>query len=321
LSRIFYENKSLDINNELEFSNMRLNANNLENDYYINQTTGLLMKTKENKIDLQKYTNFNINNFNQKNEYYYRIIILGDSFTAGSGLLDYNNNYQYVLAKSLNTKNNDKEFEILTFAMGGLNTYQEKILLENIVHIYNPNMTILQYCNNDIEQIRSPIKGVNDQYINSHTKYLIIDERIVPEFSIFSEKINRFLLSKSSFLRFISYKINIIKQNQGNDKELSFNSIKEMKKINEQINSSFQIIYFPLSLKDYNFCNDTLSNELIKLTSNLNITYNSMCNHTNINEIKSVLEGDNENGHYNKKGHLIAAKILKDEIINQIKYN
>ena len=80
----------------------------------------------------------------------YRIIALGDSFTAGVHL-PINDTWPKQLEKKLNNLNLSMKFEVYNMGKPGSYTSEELEIFKNYGLRYNPDLVILQYCNNDWE--------------------------------------------------------------------------------------------------------------------------------------------------------------------------
>lgn len=84
----------------------------------------------------------------------FRIIILGDSFTFGEGVAQ-DSNYPTLLEKKLNSYIYKKKYEVLNFGVSGYNTIQEAELLKNKSLKYNPDLVIVGYFIDDVEETKS----------------------------------------------------------------------------------------------------------------------------------------------------------------------
>lgn len=301
-----------------------------EGGLYINTDNGLLYRMNYTLYD-ERYTRFFPSDIGVKCKGRYRIVVLGDSFTAGAGLLNLSDIYTRYLYDMLNSWDGIRdagidEFEILSFSGAGLNTYQELELLNLSAIRYNPDMIILQYTDNDINGMRSPIINVESgYYVDSRTHFLILDDGIIPALPYLDEKASWILLQNSVFLRVVSYKINIIMMK--NDPYSSFKSIREINEMAKKNNIPFIIINFVSSLDDKDYCNETypdgggkqLHNELRILADELNIPFYNMCDYADPLQIKTFMPPPDF--HYNKEGHRIAAEVLKDAVIEKISGN
>ena len=80
----------------------------------------------------------------------YRILVLGDSIAAGLGILDYGRTFPGMLEGLLRRRG--VEAEVLNFAVTGYNTMQEVATLEERGLRYRPDLVLLAYDLNDVEQ-------------------------------------------------------------------------------------------------------------------------------------------------------------------------
>jgi lysophospholipase L1-like esterase len=82
----------------------------------------------------------------------YRIIVLGDSTTAGNGVLNLDAVYTKRLEKLLNTPANPSvHYEVLNMGVGGYHTLQEVETLRVKGLKYNPDMVLVTFCVNDFD--------------------------------------------------------------------------------------------------------------------------------------------------------------------------
>ena len=91
-----------------------------------------------------------------------RIIIIGDSFAEGHGIKNINNTFPKLLQKEL------QDYEIITFAKGGYSTLDELNILNNTAIKYKPDIIILAYYINDIEE-KDSRKGYEQIFYHHYT--------------------------------------------------------------------------------------------------------------------------------------------------------
>lgn len=107
----------------------------------------------------------------------YRIIVLGDSTTAGNGVQDIDKTYPKQLEKHLNRDNNtDLHYEVLNFGVGGYHTMQEIETLRIKGLKYSPDLVFVTFCVNDFDL--NADGGVADSllktnYLSSWGKYTV----------------------------------------------------------------------------------------------------------------------------------------------------
>jgi lysophospholipase L1-like esterase len=82
----------------------------------------------------------------------YRIVVLGDSTTAGNGVSNLDAVYTKRLEKLLNTPTNTSvHHEVLNMGVGGYHTLQEVETLRVKGLKYNPDMVLVTFCVNDFD--------------------------------------------------------------------------------------------------------------------------------------------------------------------------
>lgn len=80
----------------------------------------------------------------------YRVIVLGDSTTAGNGIPDVERTYTKVLERLLDERAGEgQRFEVLNFGVGGYHPVQEVELLAERGLAYDPDLVIVTFCQND----------------------------------------------------------------------------------------------------------------------------------------------------------------------------
>jgi hypothetical protein len=80
----------------------------------------------------------------------YRIAVIGDSFTYGSGIPE-ENRFTGLIENFLNGLTEVKNYEVLNFGRPGAQTIDEVVSLRNIVLGTNPDFILLQWFINDVE--------------------------------------------------------------------------------------------------------------------------------------------------------------------------
>lgn len=322
----FYdESDNYDQYAEKIISNMNKEEGSLS--YYIDPDDGLRYSLLNNQLD-DNYKLFSDKVSKKKKDKKIRIAVIGDSFTGGGGLPDLGddeNTYFRQLSRILNSESSST-YEVLAFADGGLNTDQELVLLKDMAIEYDPDLVILQYCDNDISPPRSEL-GFNDSgyYIRSKSKLLFLNGHIVPELPLLSSETNKSLLKISALARFVSYKLNIILEENtvfNNDTSASFASLEKMKNLLDEKNVPFVLINFPLAYEEYNYCDyvdnsyggKELHDKLRQFATDRSITFLNMCDLVDdIRDIKSK-NFDSGSCHYGEEGYGMAAGLLADTI-------
>jgi hypothetical protein len=86
----------------------------------------------------------------EKPEGVYRIVVLGDSFTFGQGL-NITDTFTHILEEILNNKSNIMNYQVINLGVPGYSLYQNVEILEDKGIDYSPDLLILSYLANDIE--------------------------------------------------------------------------------------------------------------------------------------------------------------------------
>lgn len=80
----------------------------------------------------------------------YRIVVIGDSTTAGNGVPNLDDIYAKQLEKMLNVQSqNGRLYEVLNMGVGGFHTMQEAEMLRFKGLKYDPDLVLLTFCMND----------------------------------------------------------------------------------------------------------------------------------------------------------------------------
>ena len=137
----------------------------------------------------------------EKGEDEYRIIVLGDSFTAAAGV-PFEDIYTQVLEKSLNIKTSSKNIEVINLAVGGYNIIEYNHVLQEIGLNLNPDYVIVGiYLGNDFilqEYQKSEIESVELGQVHSNknktiTAYFIGSIRSLYLYKAFGFYVNQLL--------------------------------------------------------------------------------------------------------------------------------
>jgi hypothetical protein len=229
-----------------------------------------------------------------------------------------------------------KEFEILPFCDGGLNTYQELVILKEVALEYNPDMLVLQFTDNDSNPFGTEFVTNGGIYITTKTDLVFVAERFIPVLPLLNKRINIFLFNYSKLMRFISYKINLVgasnlvmaMKGEKSGEQVSLDAIKEMSQIAKTKGIPFLLFVFTPTADKVNFCfnpnNQDKPNpwhtKVKTLCEGLGIYYFNICDYKkDINSLKSFLESGCYGCHYNAEGHKIVADVLTEEILKLVK--
>jgi hypothetical protein len=121
----------------------------------------------------------------------YRIIALGDSFTAGDGV-PRNSSWPKQLEKKLNDLNLSLKFEVLNMGKGDRDTFEEVELFKNFSLSYNPDMIILNYYPNDWESPEVKVNAIElwEKYENGEYKLPPETESLITELNLTNSSVS-----------------------------------------------------------------------------------------------------------------------------------
>jgi lysophospholipase L1-like esterase len=296
-------------------------------DKYVDQETSLLKRMSNHEVVLEQYSKINPQKHpKNKPADKFRVVILGDSFTGGGGVGP-SEGFADVLKKRFDglELSNNKELEVLIFCEAGFNTEQEYFLFKELALQYEPDIFILQYCDNDIAPKRTALGKKGNAYIRSKTDFFIFEDTFVPLLPVLEKDINRWLLKNSAFARFVSYKLNIIVNKDQLDEENSFSYIRKMNKTLKDQQTPFFIINLPLAFEDLCDKNNDfapfgpgLHKKLASLASQEEIFFLNLCDYIdNLLDHASPRGG----GHYDVETNILVADILEKEIEGMLRNN
>ena len=139
-----------------------------------------------------------------------RIIVLGDSFTVGYGV---NIEDLYVTQLENRLKEAGYNVEVANLGVSGFSNAEELIMLEKEGLKYSPDLIILAYFQNDLDDnVRSGLYGIsNGNLIRKNQTYL---PQIKTRNFLYSSAIYRFLAEQSHLLYLIRRSISTIVKNK-----------------------------------------------------------------------------------------------------------
>jgi len=105
----------------------------------------------------------------------YRILILGDSFAEGY-TVEFEELFSEIMKAQLN-ENCEEKYEVINGGTGGWSTDQEILFFENIGRKYNPDYTVLLFCENDpwYNAQKTYWRGGKPQFISSGDSLKLIN--------------------------------------------------------------------------------------------------------------------------------------------------
>ncbi|MBU1201530.1 MAG: SGNH/GDSL hydrolase family protein [Nanoarchaeota archaeon] len=130
----------------------------------------------------------------------FRILVLGDSVTYGV-YVNQNNTYVKELEYLLNMDSRIK-YEVINAGVGGYNTYQEFVWLDNIGRLYHPDMILVGYDYSDIINVSL----IEEKKSNKETLIFTahVDSTPIPVIIPFPKIINSFLIKKVYIYRYFN---------------------------------------------------------------------------------------------------------------------
>ncbi len=93
----------------------------------------------------------------RKAENRYRILMLGDSITAGNGVA-WNETFSFLLQQDLN-EGMQGRFEVLNLGVSGYNTRQELATLRELGLRFSPDLIVLNVCLNDSDPVKIVVQA------------------------------------------------------------------------------------------------------------------------------------------------------------------
>lgn len=283
---------------------------------------------KNKEIDLHKAENI------------LRILVFGDSFTYGAGLL-INDTLSSQLERRLNMDNNDFiEIQVINFGVSGMNTFQEVMYTLNYGLRFNPDIIMIVWIHNDMETNgyklhdyeyfvkNGTVPRKNDMAFSSQVQGERIgfykgNKTITMRFWNFYEKLKR----KSRFIQFVGPRMKQLSHKVGLnlktsekiiysdlDSEgfrLSFNSLKY---INNELNKNgiefYTILYPILQRLNDNYYNELIYKKVENYCNNHNINCLNLSNYFRDKEL-SRLHLSKVDQHPNRYANEIASEAIE----------
>ena len=271
----------------------------------------------------------------------YRIVVLGDSFPEGLQL-NLDKTFPKLLEKSLNEKNiNDKikKFEAINMGTGGYGTEQEYLVLKNEALKYHPDLVLLAFSMNDIED-------------NYNAPAITFENGVIKENKVSASLPKRMMLACSRHSDICSLMQKVIiesgstpKGNEGFDRNSVYKKenssdftdaiketlelISQMKSASENNGADFAVIFIPSKeqvdekkMQEYFKANVIEKNKIdVNKVQRMIKEYSISRNIRVINLLDAFKKENNNNdfyfeidGHWNEKGHELAAMEIYDEL-------
>ena len=239
-----------------------------------------------------------------------RIVVLGDSFTFGSGIKNVNDRYSKKLEKILNNKSKKIDYEVLNFGKPGVDTEFEIKILKNEALRYDPDIIIVGYVLNDFRD-KDAIKAKKG--LNTYFFWLDIYLRRYSYLYHFTNKGFNIAFEATGFRK--SYYQTIIDAfNSENNKEFNKLYFKELKELSQNNNATLIIVVFPFiyKLDDYPFAMP--HGFIAQAGDEYGITVLDLLPYfKNLDEKKLI--ANRYDNHPNELGHQIAADAIYEKLI------
>lgn len=256
-----------------------------------------------------------------------RIACLGDSFTFGHGVRQ-EDAYPSQMEAILNAAAGVKAFEVLNFGVGGYNTKQEAILLEEKVLPYDPDLVILQYMFNDTEHARIRLSGTR-YAVHSDAEIVNFEEEPIPMSIPLPRRPNLVLMRHSHFYRWLSKKVYLLRMrffpqagigNYMSGRERCVESIARIKDLCDRSGVRLLFLVFAPATKDFQNQDRDDNHQWIRMvTSEIDldtIDFFEIFRNYNIGTIQNSYQGKlDRSGHYSIFGNKVVAEIVAEKIL------
>lgn len=247
-----------------------------------------------------------------------RIIVLGDSTTAGNGVDNIDDVYVKQLERLLNLRYENVTFQVLNFGVSGYHTLQEVELLRTKGLKYKPDYVLLGFCVNDFDlnvdgNIYERLLTSNKMSALSVTGLLFFDSLMKKSRLAFVlyHRLSQFIpSSKSKKNPYVEYESNFLKGKS--TVEVGLNMLSDLQKMN-----GFESLIFILPALDSNFDNykyQEIHDKVKEITQKIpNMSAIDLReDFQRINNDPEIFAIDNV--HFNPYGNRIIAEILKNKL-------
>lgn len=257
------------------------------------------------KLSINK-DGFRDDNFNQNADY--KIIVLGDSITFGVDV-DAENTYPALLEKFLNEKH-DLEYEVYNAGVGGYNLHQEVESFKDKLLIYQPDLVIVGFFQNDFDPI----------YLN-----FIYNRNIFIKKMPFFKYVDKTVLKRLKFVQFIDesfynmmekffykkvyriYEDNIMTSANELNKRYFF----ELENLSKEYGFEILIVEFPyLDYDQFRNSHEHRFIEKIKTTDSFNIIEMDTIFKQEVPNLQSLRFTNSDIVHFGEQGHEITAEAI-----------
>lgn len=213
-----------------------------------------------------------------------RIVIIGDSFTMGTGV-SHEETFHSIVEKDLNAKNLTKKYELLNFGVSGYNLNEYLALLKAKVFNYSPHEIVIAFC------------GYNDHFLPQDlgVKEFKLGLKPTGFWKSYLKLLIQIRINKPQNVESITYpeeNLNYIKK-----------QLAQIKKLGEGQNAKVSLIFLATNFKPKE------SNQIRTISEGLNINFidasilfkGKQTKKYTLNELDS---------HPNEKAHVLFSKAL-----------
>jgi len=247
----------------------------------------------------------------EKPENTVRIVGLGDSFTFGNGIENIDDTYLRVLERELNAASSDKEYEVLNFALPGIDTQKELEILEERALKYEPDIVIVGFYLNDLDSL-DPAVG-RYKRIGLPVVGFWLDS--VSYFYYFLEsRTNRIFLSLGWKETYEEYLMRMLQSEVS--KEETRRIFRELSEVAKENEFDVVIVNIPVLYKfeNYQFLE---ANELLEEISEENGFYFVDLLDTFGDYEEEEIYISKHNVHMNEFGNRLAGEVIFDKLLNE----
>ena len=275
-------------------------------DFYrgLNSAFGRQIRKESNSLGFRDYEHSREKPAGRK-----RIVVLGDSITAGWGV-EFNQTYPRVLESMLKKEG---DFEVIVLAKPGWNTVQELAAFEEIGLSYRPDMVIVGFCLNDPERARRDRVTRRLRRLSLYREPEGIMKPLVEHFMFFRliYKIKEDFRVKKAFVDYINY----LYSDEYQGWKHTVEAFRKLKELSLRHHFRLLVVIFPFlnySLKSYPFMKAHV--KLHKLLSGFSIPYIDLLPLLKKYSNLSLMAEPGRDPHPNATVHRIAAEQIYNYI-------
>jgi len=241
----------------------------------------------------------------------YRILVLGDSVTAGGS------NYPQMLQRLLNGAHQGSKYDVMNAALPGIGIRQYMNFLLHSSLKYDPDMILMGLCINDFETW-SPVIYLNQDNLLEYANPFPRASRIL---------MNRFLFRHSSLYRFIMVRIerliSVYPDNDSSQSRLEEGRycLQKMKRFcaAHKIKLVALILPYFKNFSEYEKQEKKHYSDIKESLVSLKITYLDLVGHFDTLDsalLRSLRNSEDDYVHCNESGHRIISELIFEYLID-----